>query len=49
MAWKQVPIPVLVEKAPRKMNALGNTWERVLGSTGQPDSHALRAKHAAKL
>jgi len=33
-----LPIPKLVESSPRKMNAYGRTWERVLQVTRQPNT-----------
>jgi 6-phosphofructokinase 1 len=33
-----IPIPELVATSPRKMNARGRTWERVLALTRQPNT-----------
>jgi 6-phosphofructokinase 1 len=32
-----IPIPHLCDNSPRKLNAAGRTWERVLSTTGQPN------------
>ena len=32
-----IPIPLLCDKSPRKLNPNGRTWERVLSITGQPN------------
>ena len=37
-----VPIPQLVSTSPRSLNPFGQTWERVLAMTGQPNT-AVRA------
>jgi 6-phosphofructokinase 1 len=31
-----IPIPALVAKSPRTLNADGRTWDRVVAITGQP-------------
>lgn len=33
-----LPIPQLVSTSPRSLNPLGQTWERVLAMTGQPNT-----------
>lgn len=33
-----LPIPQVVASSPRSMNPYGETWERVLAMTGQPNT-----------
>jgi len=33
-----LPIPLLVSTSPRSLNPNGQTWERILAMTGQPNT-----------
>ena len=39
-----LPIPALVENSPRKMDAAGRTWERIISVTGQPNRPVDKSK-----
>jgi 6-phosphofructokinase 1 len=39
-----IPIPQLVATSPRKMSPHGQTWERLIAMTGQPNTASPRLK-----